>query len=228
MDINNFWVFAFAGLLLNLTPGNDMIYVATRSAGQGIKAGIVSALGITAGCMVHIFAAVIGLSAILAQSAFAFDIIKYLGAAYLVYLGVRSLLSKKQGFAIQTGIEKYSYSKIFWQGVITNILNPKVALFFLAFLPQFINVPSTSISDGASSITISEEHNKVMPAHWQILFLGTWFNISGLVVNGLVAILFGKIGGWLSQSRRFVKWQERITGLMLIALGIKVALSSRK
>src|SRR5215203_3867187 len=124
MDIHNFWVFALAGLLLNLTPGNDMIYVATRSASQGVKAGIVSALGITAGCMVHIFAAVIGLSAILAQSALAFDIIKYLGGAYLVYLGVRSFFSKKQ-FIVQAEPSAYSHTKIFWQGVITNVLNPK-------------------------------------------------------------------------------------------------------
>jgi threonine/homoserine/homoserine lactone efflux protein len=209
MDIENFWVFALAGLMLNLTPGNDMIYVATRSTGQGVKAGIVSALGITAGCMVHIFAAVIGLSAVLARSALAFDIIKYLGAAYLVYLGIRSLLSKRKSFTVQAEATRYSYRKIFWQGVITNVLNPKVALFFLAFLPQFINV------NGAG-------------AHWQILFLGTWFNTSGLIVNMLVALLFGKIGGWLSSSPRFIQWQERITGIMLIGLGIKVATTAKQ
>ncbi|MGB8194170.1 MAG: LysE family translocator [Chitinophagaceae bacterium] len=209
MDIQNFWVFALAGLLLNLTPGNDMIYVATRSAGQGMKAGIVSALGITAGCMVHILAAVVGLSAILARSALAFDIIKYLGAAYLVYLGVKALLSKRKTFNIQADTNKHSLKRIFWQGVVTNVLNPKVALFFLAFLPQFIDVTKEG-------------------AHWQILFLGTWFNTSGLVVNILVAMLFGKIGGWLGNSPRFVQWQERVTGVVLIALGIKVALSGRK
>jgi threonine/homoserine/homoserine lactone efflux protein len=107
MDIQNFWVFALTGLLLNLTPGNDMIYVATRSAGQGIKAGIVSALGITAGCMVHILAAMVGISAIIAQSALAFDIIKYLGAAYLVYLGLRSLLSRKRTFNIEATTQKW-------------------------------------------------------------------------------------------------------------------------
>lgn len=209
METNNFWVFALAGLMLNLTPGNDMIYVATRSAGQGVKAGIVSALGITAGCMVHILAAVIGLSAILAQSAVAFEVIKYAGAAYLIYLGIKALISKKKTLMINGELQRYSYKKIFWQGVITNVLNPKVALFFLAFLPQFIDVTAEG-------------------AHWQILFLGTWFNTSGLLVNGLVALLFGRISGWLSRSPRFVQWQERITGLMLIALGIKVALTSKK
>lgn len=224
MDIQNFWVFALAGLMLNLTPGNDMIYVATRSAGQGVKAGIVSALGITAGCMVHILAAVVGVSAILAQSAVAFEVIKYLGAGYLVYLGIRAMAGKDGGFIIKGEKERnegkpYSPSLrpspvlsspiIFWQGVITNVLNPKVALFFLAFLPQFIDVSAKA-------------------AHWQILLLGAWFNTSGLLVNMLVALLFGKIGGWLSNSPRFIQWQGRVTGAMLIALGINVALSSKK
>jgi RhtB (resistance to homoserine/threonine) family protein len=209
MLIENFWVFALAALLLNLTPGNDMLYVAARSASQGVKAGIVSALGIMVGCMVHIVAAVIGLSAIIAQSAIAFDIIKYLGAAYLVYLGVRSVLSKKKSFEIKKQVKQLSFKKLFWQGVITNILNPKVALFFLAFLPQFININNNN-------------------TYWQILFLGTWFDVGGTLVNIVVAILFGRIGQWLSQSPRFVQWQERITGAMLIGLGIKVALSSKK
>ncbi|HYE55585.1 MAG TPA: LysE family translocator [Chitinophagaceae bacterium] len=209
MDIHNFWVFALAALMLNLTPGNDMIYVATRSTGQGVKAGIISSLGIMAGCMLHIIAAMAGLSAILAQSALAFDIIKYLGAAYLVYLGVRSLLSKKKTIEVKSDGTKYPYGKIFWQGAITNMLNPKVALFFLAFLPQFVDLSGPGV-------------------HWQILFLGTWFNVSGTIVNILVALLFGRIGGWLSRSPRFVQWQERITGMMLIALGIKLALTSKK
>jgi len=208
MAIEHFWVFALAALLLNLTPGNDMLYVAARSTSQGIKAGIISSLGIMAGCMVHILAAVIGLSAIIAQSALAFNIIKYVGAAYLVYLGIRSIISRKKTFDVKNKMQQQSYTRIFWQGVLTNVLNPKVALFFLAFLPQFINVES--------------RHTAL-----QILFLGTWFNVGGTLVNIMVAILFGKIGTWLSQSPRFIQWQERITGAMLIALGIKVALSKK-
>ena len=208
MAIEHFWVFALAALLLNLTPGNDMLYVAARSTSQGIKAGIISSLGIMAGCMVHILAAVIGLSAIIAQSALAFNIIKYVGAAYLVYLGIRSIISRKKTFDVKNKMQQQSYTRIFWQGVITNVLNPKVALFFLAFLPQFINIES--------------KHTAL-----QILFLGTWFNVGGTLVNIIVAILFGKIGTWLSQSPRFIQWQERITGAMLIALGIKVALSKK-
>jgi threonine/homoserine/homoserine lactone efflux protein len=207
--IENFWVFALAALLLNITPGNDMLYVIARSTAQGTKAGIMSSLGVMAGCMVHIIAAMVGLSAIIAESAIAFTIIKYAGAAYLIYLGVRSLMSRKKSFEIDTAINKLSYTKLFWQGALTNVLNPKVALFFLAFLPQFINMKGAGV-------------------HWQILFLGTWFNVGGTLVNIIVSLLFGRIGSWLSQSPRFVVWLERITGTILIALGIKVALSARK
>jgi threonine/homoserine/homoserine lactone efflux protein len=209
MIVENFWVFALTGFLLNITPGNDMLYVIARSSGQGTKAGMISAVGIGVGCVVHILAAVVGLSALIAQSALAFDIIKYLGAAYLVYLGTKSILSKKRPIAIDENLKSLSYKKIFWQGVVTNVLNPKVALFFLAFLPQFIN-----IHHGNTAV--------------QILFLGTWFDVVGTLVNVLVALLFGKIGSWLSKSPTFIQWQERITGMILIGLGIKVAFSSKK
>ncbi|MBD0332966.1 MAG: LysE family translocator [Chitinophagaceae bacterium] len=205
----NFWVFALAGLMLNLTPGNDMLYVIARSSGQGTKAGIISALGIGAGCVVHIIAAVIGLSALIAQSAVAFTIIKYAGAAYLIYLGIKSLLSRRKRLLIKTETTEIPSGKIFWQAALTNILNPKVALFFLAFLPQFINVESGNTS-------------------FQILFLGVWFDGVGTLVNILVAILFGRIGAWLSTSPAFIQWQERITGILLIVLGIKVALTLKK
>src|SRR5688572_19145507 len=104
--------------------------------------------------------AMIGLSALLAKSALAFEMIKYVGAAYLMYLGVKSIVTKKKSLELNTSLKPLSHKKIFWQGVITNVLNPKVALFFLAFLPQFIQLGNTN-------------------AHWQILFLGTWFNIGG-------------------------------------------------
>jgi threonine/homoserine/homoserine lactone efflux protein len=204
----NFWLFALTALLLNLTPGNDMLFVIARSSSQGSKAGIVSSLGIMGGCMVHMIAAVAGLSAIIAKSAVAFTVIKYVGAVYLIYLGVRSFLEKKN-IQINKSIIKTSYKKIFWQGVLTNVLNPKVALFFLAFLPQFINTKTGNATE-------------------QILFLGVWFNVGGTLVNIIVAILFGKIGKLLSKSGKFVQWQKRITGSILIALGIKVALSTRK
>ena len=209
ITMNDFLVFAFASLVLNITPGNDMLYVATRSTSQGIKAGITSALGIAGGCIVHLLAAVAGLSVIIANSAAAFNIIKYAGAAYLIYLGIKSFLSKKNKFTINDKVESASLSKLFWQGVLTNVLNPKVALFFLAFLPQFIH---------------PEKGNTAL----QILLLGLWFNFSGTVVNSIVAILFGRLGNWLADKQAFIKWQNKITGLLLVGLGIKVALSSKK
>ena len=108
ISLNDFLLFAFASLMLNITPGNDMLYVATRSTSQGVKAGIVSALGVAGGCVVHLLAGVIGLSAIIANSAIAFDIIKYVGAAYLIYLGIKSFLSKQNKFSIHHAVEKKS------------------------------------------------------------------------------------------------------------------------
>ena len=202
-------MFALTGLLLNLTPGSDMLYIIARSSGQGTKAGVISALGVGAGCLFHILAAVVGLSALIAQSVFAFNIIKYIGAAYLVYLGLKSILNAKRSFEVKHPLKPLSRNKIFWQGVLTNMLNPKVALFFLALLPQFITVHK-----GNTSL--------------QILFLGAWFNVVGTIVNILVAVLFGSVGRWLLKFPYFVHWQERITGIFLIGIGIKVALSSKK
>jgi len=207
--IENFWVFVLAALLLNLTPGNDMLYIAARSTGQGVKAGIISALGIMVGCMVHILLAMVGLSAIIAKSALAFEIIKYIGAGYLIFLGVKAFAEKKTKFVLKDTGNSLSLNKIFWQGVLTNVLNPKVALFFLAFLPQFINMDGLNTS-------------------WQILFLGSWFNIQGTLINIIIAMLFGKIGNWLNNSPRFIVLQQRITGIVLVGLGIKVALSSKQ
>jgi threonine/homoserine/homoserine lactone efflux protein len=205
--IQDFWVFALTGLLLNLTPGNDMLFVIARSSSGGTRSGVISALGIGAGCLVHIFAAMLGLSALIAQSALAFTVIKYLGAAYLVYLGLSALVKRKNQMEIKN--VPRTNQNVFWQGVFTNVLNPKVAFFFLAFLPQFISVGSTNTS-------------------LQILFLGVWFDVVGTVVNILVAILFGSIGGWLSRSTQFVQWQQRVTGIILIGLGIRLGLTSRK
>jgi threonine/homoserine/homoserine lactone efflux protein len=209
MYTSDFLFFAFASLMLNITPGADMLYVATRSTSQGVKAGIVSAFGIMAGCIFHLVAAVVGLSAVIASSAIAFSVIKYAGAIYLMYLGITSFFGKHNAFELNKEIPVQPLRKIFWQGAVTNALNPKVALFFLAFLPQFIHADSGN-------------------TQMQILFLGAWFNISGTIVNILVALLFGKMGNWLAKKGWFIKWQHKITGLLLFGLGVKVALSSRK
>jgi threonine/homoserine/homoserine lactone efflux protein len=205
ISVSDFLIFALASLMLNLTPGSDMLYVATRSMSQGLRAGVVSAWGIMVGCMVHILAMVAGLSLLIAQSALAFQIIKYLGAIYLIYLGINALRAKKQSFTNLPEIKPATLNAIFTQGVITNVLNPKVAIFFLAFLPQFVQVDSPSFP-------------------WQILFLGFWFNFSGTIVNLLVAYTFGKLGNWLSKNSRFALIQDRISGFILILLGIRVAM----
>lgn len=209
MDLHNFLLFAFASLMLNITPGNDMIYVASRSLSQGIRAGVISSLGVMVGCLVHIFAAVAGLSLLIARSATAFTWLKWAGAIYLIYLGLQSFFKKRSSFAISAEGTIDPYAKIFWQGFATNVLNPKVALFFLAFLPQFIN-------------------NGAAHQQWQILFLGIWFDCSGTLVNILVSIIFGRMGNWLSSRERFAFVQQKITGLLLILLGIKLALTSKK
>ncbi len=206
---SNFLLFTLASLILNVTPGADMLYVATQSISRGVKAGIVSAVGVMCGCLVHLLAAMVGLSAVIANSIIAFSIIKYVGACYLLYLGIRSFLSGQPLLKPAKNNSTVSLKKIFREGMHTNALNPKVALFFLAFLPQFIQ-PGT------------------MAVQWQVLVLGTWFNVSGTFVNIIVALLFGKMGNWLIKRDWFTKWLQKIAGLLLCGLGIRIALQSRK
>src|SRR5215813_7360059 len=144
-DMTSLIVFMTATLALNLSPGPDMLYVIARSVGQGQRAGIVSALGIGGGCLAHTFAAAFGLSTLLMSSAVAYDLVKYAGAVYLVYLGARALLDKSR-LQAQSRLKSDNLSSIFYQGVVTNMLNPKVALFFLAFLPQFAKGGAGSIA----------------------------------------------------------------------------------
>lgn len=207
--IQNLYLFFIASLLLNLTPGNDMIYVASRSITQGVKAGIISAFGIFLGCFVHILAAVFGLSLILAKSVFAFELIKFIGAGYLIYLGIKAFITKTNVGRQDKKLPHLDRWKLLKQGMITNALNPKVALFFLSFLPQFIQVGSSLY-------------------RMQLLFLGLWFAVQGTSVLIIVALLLGKTKDFLKNNERFWKMQERITGIVLIGLGIKVAFSSRK
>lgn len=208
IQLDNFLLFAFASLMLNITPGNDMIYVATRSINQGIKAGVISAIGVSLGCLVHMAASIFGLSSVIAQSALLFDIIKYAGALYLFYLGIKSIMSKPTEYKFNDSVSADN-KKVLLQGIVTNILNPKVALFFLAFLPQFVNFKTGNIP-------------------LQLTILGVWFNFSGTVVNILVAITLGKMGNWLTNFPAFWKWQSKITGGVLCALGLRLAFASRK
>lgn len=206
-DTTSLIVFMTATLALNLMPGPDMLYVIARSVGQGQKAGVVSALGIGAGCLAHTFAAAFGLSALLMSSAVAYDLVKYAGAVYLIYLGVRALMSKSQ-LQQQTELERTNLSRNFYQGLATNVLNPKVALFFLAFLPQFAKAENGSIA-------------------WQIIFLGLLFNLSGTLVNIVVALLGGRIGEVFKRRPAFAQAQPWLTGGVFIALGMRLAFAKR-
>ncbi|MGD8779188.1 MAG: LysE family translocator [Ignavibacteria bacterium] len=205
IQIDQLMLFMAAGILLNLTPGPDMIYVATRSASQGRKAGILSALGIGTGTFFHILAAALGLSTILMYSATAFEVVKWIGAGYLVYLGFKAIIDKKT--ESKTARPKtQSLSKIYLQGCLTNILNPKVALFFLAFLPQFTNPESGDLT-------------------LQIIFLGLLFDTTGTIVNSIVAFLADKVSGLLNKNGKVQKIQSWFSGIVFISLGISLALS---
>ncbi len=202
-DIDNFYLFLTVSLLINLSPGPDMIYTAARSLSQGTRAGVFSALGIFVGCLFHTTAAVFGLSKIIEESVLVFSIIKYAGAAYLIFLGIRSLLKKRNTNNEIDTLPKLTNRKIFFQGMLTNILNPKVAIFFLSFLPQFINPQSNYLRE-------------------QIAFLGLWFDVQGALMLVVVACAVGAFKNILQKNKSFWNWQEKITGLILVGLGVKM------
>jgi threonine/homoserine/homoserine lactone efflux protein len=206
--IHDLWLFVLSGLLLNVTPGPDTLYIVGRSSAQGWPAGAVAALGIGAGALVHICAAALGLSAILAASAAAFTAVKIVGAAYLVYVGISLIRSKSstQSPAVASGNRPTSMQGIFFQGFLTNILNPKVALFFLAFLPQFVS---------------SDAPSKPLA----FLFLGTIFDLNGTIWNLLVAWSTARISSRLGTSDQFKIWFNRCVGSLFVFVGIRLALA---
>ena len=206
--IENFYFFLTVSILINLSPGPDMIYTAARSLSQGTKAGVFSALGIFTGCLFHIAAATFGLSKIIEESVLLFSIIKYAGAAYLIYLGIRSLINKKKNGTQITSLPSMTNRKIFFQGMLTNILNPKVAIFFLSFLPQFIDPHSSHVKE-------------------EIAFLGLWFDLQGTLVLVLVATVTGFFSQVLQKNAAFWGWQNKITGLILLGLGVKMLLTRK-
>ena len=216
MDTSQLFLFIAAGLLLNLTPGSDVLYIVTNALRSGARAGVVAALGITAGCFVHIFAAALGVSALMAASSTAFTFLKWAGAAYLVVVGLRMLLARAPAaqevlatdlIAARAGITwAGGLKRIFFQGFWTNALNPKVALFFLAFVPQFI----------APDVV-----NKPLA----FLLLGLLFNFNGLWVNVGWAVTAAWMASRLGAVRAGMHWLERAAGLMFIGFGIRLALS---
>jgi threonine/homoserine/homoserine lactone efflux protein len=198
-------LFIAGSLALLLTPGPAVLYIVTRSVDQGRRAGVVSVLGIQVGTLFHVLAAALGLSAILVSSALAFDIVKYLGAGYLIYLGVRKLLSPEHNPTLMQNT-RTDLRRAFSQGVIVNVLNPKTALFFFAFLPQFVVVSRGSVP-------------------LQMITLGVTFCLLGLCTDSMYALLSGTAGTWLRRSRTFWRFERFFAGSVYIGLGIFAALS---
>ncbi|HNR15263.1 MAG TPA: LysE family translocator [Chitinophagaceae bacterium] len=208
--IIHFETFLLAGILLNLTPGNDTIFILTKSISQGRKAGIVSALGIGTGSVVHTILAAFGLSLIISKSILLFNIIKFAGAAYLIYIGYKMLTDKSpiktDGAILKSSV---NYLKIYRDAIFTNILNPKVALFYIAFLPQFID-PTLQ--------------NTILP----FLTLGTTFIATGTAWCLILATFASAIFSKLKRNKKVSTYINKICELTMIALGIKVALTDKK
>ena len=213
-DSAHLLVFILSGWLLNLTPGPDVLYILNHAMRTGLRAGVVAAFGIVAGCFVHVVAAALGVSALLATSATAFVVLKWVGAAYLVWMGVRMLLARQgdmhpaivAGRAVGQNVAPL-LRQVFLRGFLTNVLNPKVALFFLAFVPQFIAPQSTDKA-------------------WTFLMLGLLFNLNSLPIN-LGYAWFGSLAVRRVQSvQRGMRWLDRVAGLMFVGFGVKLALSA--
>lgn len=206
MEPISYWlVFFSAALAINISPGPDLIYIVSRTIAQGRKIGFASSWGVCTGALVHIFAAALGLSAILATSAMAFCLVKYIGAAYLFYLGIQTLRSKGVSFDMAVKPEKQTTMwKAFCQGVLVDVLNPKVAVFFMAFLPQFIR-PELG-------------HNSA-----QILILGLLVILLGVLVEGLVVLTAATTTGFFRKNPSVSAWLDRMLGSVLIGLGLRLA-----
>jgi threonine/homoserine/homoserine lactone efflux protein len=212
LGIHELWLFIVSGLLLNVAPGPDTAYIVGRSVQLGWRGGVAAALGIATGALVHVFAAAIGLSALLVASSTAFTVIKWAGAAYLCFMGVTMLLSRPAapagdaaGDSGAISRRRISLRQVFWQGVLTDVLNPKVALFFLAFLPQFVAADSP--------------HKAVA-----FLLLGLIFVSSGTLWCLGLAAFSAKAAGRLRQSGRALRWINRALGGLFVYLGVRVAL----
>jgi threonine/homoserine/homoserine lactone efflux protein len=190
---------------LVMTPGPDTLYVLARSLGQGRRAGIISAIGICCGFLVHTAAAAIGLSAILMASSLAFTVVKYAGAGYLIYLGIRTLTTRAAAHEVSLAMVT-AYPRLFVQGFLTNVLNPKVALFFLAFIPQFVDPMRSTVSS-------------------QVIVYGLIDMGMCLVWLCGIAIIAGSARQWLARQRSFWRTQRWFTGGILIFLGIRLLLT---
>lgn len=201
-------VFSVAAILLLLTPGPAVLYIVARSVEQGRVAGLASVCGITTGTLVHVLAASLGLSALLASSALAFAFVKYAGAGYLIYIGMRRLFSRADAPEPSSDapleLPVRSLGRLYRDGFVVNVLNPKTALFFLAFLPQFVDASRGAVTS-------------------QIAFLGLLFTLMGLISDGLYALVAGTAGRWVKRNAHYLRWERYITGSVFIGLGFTAA-----
>jgi len=207
-ESSQLYLFLIASLALLLTPGPAVLYIVARSINQGRMAGIVSVLGVETANFFHASAAALGLSAILLSSALAFDIVKYLGAAYLIYLGVRKLVAREDESKAEVGKQE-SLSRIYSQGFVVNLFNPKTALFFFAFLPQFVNTSNGNIT-------------------LQIFLLGIIFVVMAIITDSAYAIISSSIANQLKDNQSFARNQRYFTGLIYIGLGVVTAFSGSR
>lgn len=209
--IENYYAFVVTAIILNITPGADTIYILTRSISQGQKAGVISVLGIVSGAFIHVILAVFGLSAILAKSIVVFTIVKWIGALYLLYIGVQLLFSKSSLFKMEeksNSVEE-NYFRIYRQGLFTNLLNPKVALFFLSLLPQFI--AATHINNS-----------------FPYLLLGFTFIATGTIWCMFLALFSSKMSEVFRSTPSISKWLSKISGSVFIGLGLQLLFSKQK
>jgi threonine/homoserine/homoserine lactone efflux protein len=207
LGIHDLWLFVISGLVLSLAPGPDMAYVIARSAQFGWRGGAVATFGISTGCLVHVFGCAIGLSALLAASATAFMLVKWAGAAYLCFIGIKMLLMREGGPAGEAPGEARAMplSKVFWQGALTDALNPKVALFFLAFLPQFVSAAAP--------------HQALA-----FLLLGIVFIANGTLICLAIAALSATAASRMRGSSRVKGWINRVLGGTFVYLGARMAM----
>ena len=207
-ESSQIYLFMIASLALLLTPGPAVLYIVARSINQGRMAGIVSVLGVETANFFHASAAALGLSAILLSSALAFDIVKYLGAAYLIYLGIRKIVVREDRAKTEVGKEE-SLSRIYSQGFVVNLFNPKTALFFFAFLPQFVNTSNGNIT-------------------LQIFILGIIFVLMAIFTDSAYAIISSLIANQLNANQNFARNQRYFTGLIYIGLGVVTAFTGSR
>lgn len=207
-SIEQFFIFLTAAILLNVSPGADHVYIVSRTVAHGRFAGFLSSWGVCTGAMVHVIAAAFGISAVIAASQTAFAVVKLLGAGYLCWLGLQALRSRGMSLNVDaSGLEKVSWWHTFRQGVIVDVLNPKVTVFFIAFLPQFVD-PSL----GA--------------AWWQMIILGSIIIVIALVWEAVLVLGTGTISNFLREQSAVGKWLDRAMGVTLIALGVSLARSA--